>query len=682
MILSIILYTLMNTIPLSSAQIDEAGAPVCTECFASTVLSTSATKSIADACESISATCEFVPQKQRMQCPAPSITDTVLNSGIQCLTGVFRSAVDFAKFVFDVGKFLLTSLWQGAKSVASASISTAQRGAEYMQQTDAQAMGIDQLKGYIMREYEIAKRRVGGAMALPQIIGKISGQLMKTIVKELVGFFDKVLGDAAGCYRVEAKVEMVCKTVTDFIMPPAALLAVFKGLGLNVLKQFPKVAHAVEELKLAKPPTETAKVVAAVPPLPKKVEAPAITENEYHQVGRLIGYTNPAEISRFVEDARKSGINIGRLETAASEMRLEMNELKASLYLDDAEPIVHLDSSVHLGEEIVGDISGFLPARAATKAENARYRPHFNEHSLSASQIKDRIMALAKERIGHIQRMLQSVSLDSSEVSKLVNSLQRDYGDLVALEHRLGKAHPEVRTNKMDEIIQSCLGDAPACPRKIKYSMCNQLAGRVSRSQLGLCNKEGPAKVLAVEKIKLAESEIKKIGDELKLQVQEEISGKYNEIQLRKVREVLESRGANLSHEFGAKIGIRGEKETSFWGRSQLNGFLKEHWGDGAVLKLESLQSAVKSFASEIYRDPKLVGGQSRLVQIKYGEYRVNVRFCEVEPCPNGAKARQILSVYPECGPDVFVLVSLAKMMQSTEYVTDYKKSVVHRPCK
>jgi hypothetical protein len=205
-------------------------------------------------CQTIAHRCADVPKEKRMTCEPNPLMDQAMGI-VGCVTGVFNSVVDLVKFIIDIGKFLITTqvkaIGAGAKLAAEAArdpIGTAKRLQDKARKiTRAQAMSVGQLSNYVVREFEVSRRKVGIFKAIPDMAKRIMGPIVKTIWQEIEGFVSQQVHNFT-CYNARARAEMVCKVIADFVIPPAAIVGLLKGGGRKLLQQFPKMANGLRKI--------------------------------------------------------------------------------------------------------------------------------------------------------------------------------------------------------------------------------------------------------------------------------------------------------------------------------------------------------------------------------------------------------------------------------------------------
>ena len=276
------------------------------------------------------------------------------------------------------------------------------------------------------------------------------------------------------------------------------------------------------------------------------------------------------------------------------------------------------------------------------------------------------MLAIARARAKAVGDVVNDVKIDERATTTILRTTRQEFGDVVVRKpvrtpkgtvDRLTVEPQRVRA-EVDSCFRTLAGGSSAnCGRSIRYAICDSFfAHSLNRSQLGACRQNGSASFAQ---------------QALALKVQAEQLRLFNA-----ATDTSDPRMPNLRFE---AFGVRKNKETTYWSRADLNSFLKEGWNRGQFVETENLP-VIKRFEPDPNRDPRLNGGSTRLIQVQYGDYRVNVRICEVEPCPRGTKG-QMLAVFPECGPGVFKILPSAQILSSVDKLNDYASTVRAVPC-
>ncbi len=229
----------------------EATAP-CLTCIDAT--DDSHTVQVQNLCRSMLLQCQDVPQEKRMSCESNPFVDQTFGA-VGCIMGVFKSAEDLLKFIYEIAKFLIIVQMKAVKMGAQFVVDVVQDPIGVAKQvqgtalkiTHAQAMNIAQLSNYVVREFEVSRRKVGMVFAISDMAKRIMGPIVKTIWNEIDGFVAKQVHNY-NCYNIKERAEMVCKVIADFVFPPAALIALLKGGGKKILQEFPKISSALKRI--------------------------------------------------------------------------------------------------------------------------------------------------------------------------------------------------------------------------------------------------------------------------------------------------------------------------------------------------------------------------------------------------------------------------------------------------
>ncbi len=246
---TILLITSLVSQPLVAAGGAEASGP-CLNCSRQD----GSISQIQNLCNTIAHRCADVPKEKRVTCEPNPLMDQAMGI-VGCVTGVFNSAWDLLKFIYEIGKFLITTqikaIKAGAKLAAEAArdpIGTAKRLQDKARKINrAQAMSVSQLSNYVSREFEVSRRKVGIFKAIPDMAKRIMGPVVKTVWQEIEGFVSQQVHNFT-CYNARARAEMVCKVIADFVIPPASIVGLLKGGGRKLLQQFPKMANAMKKI--------------------------------------------------------------------------------------------------------------------------------------------------------------------------------------------------------------------------------------------------------------------------------------------------------------------------------------------------------------------------------------------------------------------------------------------------
>lgn len=177
--------------------------------------------------------CKDVPPNELLNCLRPQ--STPLAEGLDflkgCAVGVFHSARDLLSFIWEAGKFI----WENITDMNRAS-----------QSLDKASQFANSIKLYIYTEYDKAydsaatpKGINAGRAVAEKMLSFVVNKLMEMVKESYYEF---------GCLNTAAKSERVCKLMSDFILPPAALFAFLKR-GALAAKSFPGIERGLARLR-------------------------------------------------------------------------------------------------------------------------------------------------------------------------------------------------------------------------------------------------------------------------------------------------------------------------------------------------------------------------------------------------------------------------------------------------
>lgn len=217
-------------------------------------------QTIKNLCNASLASCSDIPAEKRRTCEATpaAVAKEFINQKIGCAKGVFKSAADLTKFVMDIAKFSLMYQWNTVKSGVQVAYQAVTDPAEFSRQVQqetaknrealqARVMTMNQLAAYVAREFEVSRQQNGLFGATSDLVKSVSGPLFQKIT-QTVGDFVSANVHKFECYNQKYQSEMLCNVMGDFLIPPAGIIALLKGGGKALLRQFPKMANATREV--------------------------------------------------------------------------------------------------------------------------------------------------------------------------------------------------------------------------------------------------------------------------------------------------------------------------------------------------------------------------------------------------------------------------------------------------
>lgn len=212
-------------------------------------------------CENMMArerSCEDIPVNKRIRCSEvvnPNMLIVTAQQLSGCAVGALRAVGDFLKFVFDVAKFLLETVVRGVVAGGRTAVAAindpsgfARRvGMGAQRLTRAHILGVNNLAAYVKREYLVSVARVGPTAAMADMSARIFGPIMKTVMAAVGGFIENQV-HKFNCYNESSKNEMICRAVGQFLIPPAGIVALLRGGGTAVLRQFPNIQRGISAI--------------------------------------------------------------------------------------------------------------------------------------------------------------------------------------------------------------------------------------------------------------------------------------------------------------------------------------------------------------------------------------------------------------------------------------------------
>ena len=162
-----------------------------------------------------------------------------------CSTGLFDSVWEMIKFVWDVLKWGWSTSTQYDKAHQSY-----QASSEY----------IASVKLYLVNEYDKAYEKAStGAKAIKA--SSAVGGVIASMLYEKIANAARNTRQEFGCWNFKKQTHMICKTVSDFIIPPAAAFTL-----LRTGVRFKKIRNFAKSLKGKKVNTIPIKELQAIPP--------------------------------------------------------------------------------------------------------------------------------------------------------------------------------------------------------------------------------------------------------------------------------------------------------------------------------------------------------------------------------------------------------------------------------
>ncbi len=140
-----------------------------------------------------------------------------------CSIGLFNSMKELMSFLWNVVK--------GTFEVAKHPIETAGEAKEYL----------ESVRLYLVSEYDKAYDEADWPLRDMKAGLAVSGIVAGKLVKAITDYLDKEYAEY-GCLNYQARTETLCKVASDFILPPAAALSLFKyGGNITKIKDIDKI---------------------------------------------------------------------------------------------------------------------------------------------------------------------------------------------------------------------------------------------------------------------------------------------------------------------------------------------------------------------------------------------------------------------------------------------------------
>ena len=248
----------------------------------------SATDSLKFLCETVtmSSACESVDKQDKLDCNNPSQSkefDTI-DFFAGCSVGLFDSVTELLSFVWDVLKWV----W----NTGTHPIDSYHEASEYA----------ESVKLYLTTEYDKAYDQASSPFksvkAAKAVAGKIAERLFNTIQEALYAEYLEF-----GCLNFRARMEMICKLAGEFIIPPAAALALLKKgpkAAAAVAAAWARRSEVIEKLKPGK--GKAGSIDGKISPGTKTT--PQIAPGETVSVPRSRGGFSEATVEEILPDGR------------------------------------------------------------------------------------------------------------------------------------------------------------------------------------------------------------------------------------------------------------------------------------------------------------------------------------------------------------------------------------------